>query len=260
MEDGVYYSGMNALRYSSSYARPSDQMLPFDELSTSIAYKDGQLLYTVTPISNFNSINLSGVLGDDIEVKVISTIDAGDTEVQTKILDTKIDSSEYLPKAPQTLLFKLDKYYVQEGGIVPEYRVEITINGAKTSIGNIATGVYVDEGVTDFKIRSGIKDYNNYTPDGWGQIPTAVKAKTKNLNIKVTTTLGDNLDKFKNYNMLLKRHTYMKGRFATIDPTDGQISSLVIRGLILDVSHNTSSIGAQMADTFEYDMNFLEVV
>ena len=236
------------------YVRKLDTFLPFDDRNTSCAKADNIMTYTVASAKHFNSFTLAGVKAEHLNYIVKDTngnvIKCGDIEV-----DAWLDDGHLLEQGTVTLLVGLDT--IAEAGST----IEITLtNDGEVWLGFFSSSISVDSGVTTFSIQNGGEDYNDYTPDAWGNIPEAVKAKTRIFSIVV-------LAKYSEYDKINRLLLSMLGKFITIDGTDSNIvrdsntlDSLTARGIITSVQADTVVKDGDLQDYIEYNLSFLEIV
>jgi len=252
--DGWLIKKLKFVDTTLDYIRQTNYLLPFDVKNTSCAKANDIMTYTASSAKHFNSFTLAGVKAEHLNYIVKDTngnvIKEGDIEV-----DAWLDDGHLLEQGTVTLLVGLDT--IAEAGST----IEITLtNDGEVWLGFFSSSISVDSGVTTFSIQNGGEDYNDYTPDAWGNIPEAVKAKTRIFSIVV-------LAKYSEYDKINRLLLSMLGKFITIDGTDSNIvrdsntlDSLTARGIITSVQADTVVKDGDLQDYIEYNLSFLEIV
>ena len=230
------------------------ELQPFDELNTSYAEAENTMQYKIKSLAKFNSFTLAGVTAKSLTYTVRNSSNEV-IKTDTVAIDCWLDPDHSLEQGSTTLLISVGEMVTINGTI----KIELTNDGT-VYLGSFFTNLSIDEGATQFDIKPSIRDYNDYTPDSWGQIPEAVKAKVKSGTFNVIVPYSD-------FNYTYLRHKHYQGSFVTIDPTDASIetneftlNSMTMRGLILSVTPEILMDDDRPSKYYKYSMNFLEVV
>ncbi len=232
----------------------SDPYKPFNEMNTSYATAVNTMTYVVTATSSFNAFTLAGVTASSLTYTVKDNL--GTTvKTDTLVIDCTLDEEGLLPLGEVTLLITIGET-LDVGGTIEIY---LTLNGT-VKLGSFTTNIAIDEGVTELSIKAALRDYNDYTPNAWGEIAEGVKAVTRTFDITVLVPYAD-------FDKTYRRHKSYAGKFITLDGTDATVKennltlySLVARGLITSIGHETLIKNNDMDPYYRYNMSFLEVV
>lgn len=235
-----------------SFISATNDYKPFDEYGTTQAVSSSPMTYTIETDKNFNSFTLVNVVATSLTYTIY---DATDTVVKTETLeiDCLLDDYGLLPQSGVTMMICADE--VVAGGKI---EIELTNDLGDVKLGGFSADIAIDEGLTLFDISTGARDYNDYTPDAWGNIPEGVKARTKTFTINVKVP-------YSKFDRTYRRHLSYLGKFITIDGTDAlrdandlTLYSLVAKGLITAISHKTEVKNGEMDRYYSYNMTFLE--
>lgn len=234
--------------------RPINPFLPFDGMNTSCATAANIMTYTVKAIHKFNSFTLAGVTAESLTYTVKDSLGAT-VKTDTVVLDCTLDHDGLLPQDSATILVSVGQMVEADGTI------QITLtNTGEVKLGSFTTNIAIDEGVTELTIKASLRDYNDYTPDSWGNIEEGVKAVTRKFDITVLVPYAD-------FDKTYRRHKSYAGKFITLDGTDATLLqnsltlySLVARGIITSIGHETITKDKNMNPFYKYSMSFLEVV
>ena len=235
-----------------SFISATNDYKPFDEYGTTQAVSSSPMNYTIETDENFNSFTLVNVVATSLTYTIY---DATNTVVKTDTveIDCLLDDDGLLPQGGVTMMECADT--VVAGGKI---EIELTNTLGDVKLGGFSANIAVDEGMTLFDIQTGARDYNDYTPDAWGNIPEGVKARTKTFSINVKVP-------YAKFDRTYRRHLSYLGRFITIDSTDAlknsndfTLYSLVAKGLITGISHKTEVKNGELEKYYSYNLTFLE--
>lgn len=263
LDEAIEYITLTDYQFS-TVAKPSDMegfgyisatndYKPFDKYGTTQATSSSPMTYSTSTAESFNSFSLVNVVATSLTYTIKDTTDTV-IKTATVAIDCTVDDNGLLPQVGVTLL--IDAGQTVAGGTID---IELTNSLGDVKLGGLNANISIDEGLTLFDISTGARDYNDYTPDAWGNIPEGVKAKTKTftINVKVPYTKFD-----KTY----RRHLSYLGNFITIDGTDASLApnastlySLVAKGLITSISHKTEVKNDRLDKYYSYNLTFLEI-
>jgi alpha-tubulin suppressor-like RCC1 family protein len=181
---------------------------PFDGQNITPAISTSPMTYKIKGTEEFNAFTLAKVLATSITYK-FRLSDTTLVKEETIAIDGKRDENGILSNYPTTVV-----YYADEQMPI-DSTVEITLTNSE---GNVELGDFIlnnaiDSGFTNLTFSHGIIDYNDYTPDAWGNIPEAVKA--------IVTTFKVTLDfPLSNYDYAVSFNESISGKNVTIDASD----------------------------------------
>lgn len=158
-----------------------NELKPFDGQNITPAIFTSPMTYTVKGTEVFNAFTLAKVLADSVTYTFKNSVGAT-IKTETIAIDTKRDTLGILSAYPTTVVYYADEQVEADG------TVEITLT---RTIGNIELGSFtfnnmIDIGLSNLDFKNKPKDYNDYTPDEWGNVPESVKA--------IVTTFSGTLD------------------------------------------------------------------
>lgn len=198
--------------------------------------------YIIKSIETFNSFALAKVLCDTVTYTFFDKNDAL-VKTGTRSVDCKRDKDGVLSRYPTTVIFYADAQ-IEEGGYV-----EVSLSNA-SGTGEIELGDFilcntVDFGFTDLSFTHGIKDYNDYTPDAWGNIATGTKAIVTTFNITMDFML-------ENYDYMVSLNESIAGKNVIIDACDsgGELADgeTIFGSLVRRVRVQSPSIKTKITD------------
>ena len=252
--DTSVYLALPTKLVSYYYISPIRDQLLIDKNNTTIVTAAGDMSVSFYPTADFNSITLAEMVSEYF-FYVIHLKDGTQIQSGNIYIDCDVDADGILGKKPVTKLIKLDRIYTLAE--IDYIQVQLRFNQStyyETSLGYVGVGMAVSEGLTEYNITASLKDYNNYTPDAWGEIAESVKPIRRTFSISVVVPFAD-------FDKTYRRHLAMKGKIITLDGTDGVLDSLTARGIITDISHATMATNGRDIDSqYKYKMTFLEVV
>lgn len=245
-----------SLAYSLSLIGVINPLKPFDGEGISPATHDGtvsDMQYVLKGTEVFNAFTVAKVLASSITYTF--TLPVGDPEyalwldgaqvasggngivkTATSTIDCKRDSKGLLSDYPTSRVFYADKQMPVDSTVT----ISIAYGGT-ISLGDLTFNNAIKDTLTNLDFGHGIQDYNDYTPDPWGKIPEAVKAKVTMFNITMDVLL-------ENYDYAVSFHESIAGKNVMIDasdskgqPRDGKriFSSLIRRVRITNVTSNS---------------------
>ena len=237
-----------------SKIRPINQLLPFDDMNTSYSTATNTMTYTIKALQSFNSFTLAGVTADSLIYTIKDSL-AVVVKTDTIVLDCDLDDDGLLPQGEITKLIAAGET-VEENGTI---EISLTSTG-EVKLGAFMTNIAIDEGATEMLIKAGFRDTNSYAEDPWGYIEEGVKPITRKFDITVIV-------EYSKFDKTYRRHKSFLGKFITLDGTDATLTengltlhSLVARGLIISVGHETLTKDNDMKPYYKYNMSFLEIV
>jgi len=184
-----------------------NELKPFDGQNITPAISSSPMTYKITGTEEFNSFTLAKVLATSVTYKF--RLSGGSLiKEETIAIDCKRDENGTLALYPTTVV-----YYA--GQQMPEgSTVEISLTHSDDiELGDFTLNNSIDAGFTNLSFSHGIKDYNDYTPDAWGNIPESVKA--------IVTTFKVTLDfPLTNYDYIVSFNESIAGKNVTIDASD----------------------------------------
>jgi len=210
--------GFNYIRYTNPYR-------PFDGTNITPAIFTSPMTYTVKGLEEFNSFTLAKVLASSITYSF--TLPSGDdnyalwldgaevgsggngiVKVNTASINCDRDGDGVLSKYPTTVAFYADYQMPTDS------TVEISLtHDENISLGDFTLNNSITGGFTNLDFTHGIQDFNDYTPDAWGNIPESVKAIVTKFNVTVDIYL-------ENYDHCVSFNESIAGKFVTIDASD----------------------------------------
>ncbi|MFT7880717.1 MAG: hypothetical protein ABXS91_10025 [Sulfurimonas sp.] len=211
-------NGFNKIGYSNPYR-------PFDSANITPAIFASPMNYTVKGLESFNSFTLAKVLasyviysftlptGDpnyDLWLDGVEVASGGNGIVKTDRvnIDCRRDAGGILSKYPTTVIFYAD-HQMPIGSTVT---ISLT-HDENVSLGDFPLNNSIAGGFTDMQFTHGIQDFNDYTPDAWGNIPESTKAIVTKFNITVDIYL-------ENYDHCVSLNESIAGKYVTIDGSD----------------------------------------
>jgi alpha-tubulin suppressor-like RCC1 family protein len=232
-----------------------NELKPFDDQNITPAISSSPMTYKITGTEEFNSFTLAKVLASSITYIFKNSL--GSTiKTETIDIDCKRDENGTLSLYSTTVIY----YAGQQMEIGSTVEISLA-HSDDIELGDFTLNNTISLGFSNLNFRHKVKDYNDYTPDSWGNIPPAIKAKV--------TTFTGSLD------IYLSRYDYavnfiesITGKNITIDfsDSDGAVadgittfSSLTRRG------RATFDTGAIVKDGGLYKMansklSFVEIV
>ena len=218
------------------YVSSTNPYRPFDGQNITPAISSSPMTYTVKGLEEFNSFTLAKVLATSVTYTFKDSLGAT-VKTDTQVIDCKRDTNGTLSLYPTTVVFYADEQMEANS------TVEITLSNSSgdVELGDFTLNNSIDAGFTNLSFRHGIKDYNNYTPDAFGQIPEGNKA--------IVTTFDITLDIYlTNYDYAVSFNESISGKNVTIDASDSNgavadgeniFQSLTRRVRVTNVSANS---------------------
>ena len=285
-EDGqILQSG--GLRYSVStigepsssffnlvYVSETNPYLPFDGTNITPAIFTSPMNYVVKGLEEFNSFTLAKVLASSITYSF--TLPLGDAtydqwldgvevanggngivKLETIAIDCKRDRNSILSLYPTTVVYYAGRQMPSESTV----SIELTHDN-DIQLGDFTFNNSINAGLTKLNFTHSIQDYNDYTPDAFGQIPKAIKAIVTKFNITVDVLL-------ENYDDTVSFDESIAGKNVTIDGSDsgGEVSdsltvfrSLTRRVRITNVSSKPAVKDGELWRMAGVTMTALEIV
>ena len=194
------------------------------------------MTYTIKGTEPFNSFALSKVLATSITYTFKDSLGAT-VKTDTVAIDCKRDENGTLSLYPTTVVY----YAGQEMETNSTVEISLTNTEGDVELGDFTLNNTIDAGFTNLSFKHGIKDYNNYTPDAFGNIPEGNKA--------IVTTFDITLDIYlSNYDYAVSFNESISGKNVIIDASDSNgavadgitiFSSLTRRVRITGISTNS---------------------
>ena len=208
---------------------------PFDGQNITPAISSSPMTYTITGTEEFNAFTLAKVLATSVTYTFKNSLGAT-IKTDTVSIDVSRDENGTLSDYPTTVIYYADQQ-MEIGSTV-----EITLTYTDDiELGDFTLNNTIDSGFTNLAFSHGIKDFNNYTPDAWGNIPEAVKA--------IVTTFSVTMDfPLTNYDYTVSFNESISGKNVTIDASDSNgavadgatiFGSLTRRVRVTNVSANS---------------------
>lgn len=181
---------------------------PFDGQNITPAISSSPMTYKITGTEEFNAFTLAKVLATSVTYTFRDETTAI-IKTATVAIDCKRDTNGILSLYPTTVVYYAD----QQMPIGSTVEITITNTEGNVELGDFPLNNTIDSGYTDLTFSHGIIDYNEYTPDAWGNIPEAVKA--------IVTTFKVTLDfPLSNYDYAVSFNESISGKNVTIDASD----------------------------------------
>lgn len=243
------------LEHTLTYSRELNQVKPFDGTNITPATHDGSISdmqYVVRGTEEFNSFTLSKVLASSLTYTF--TLPIGDAEydlwlngvpvanggngvvkTDTVVVDCSRDKNGILSDYPTT------KFYSADRQMPINSTVTISLSyGSIIKLGDFTINNSVSDGLTNLQFGHAIQDYNEYSPDAWGNIPEGKKPVVTKFNITMDVDIDD-------YDSMVSFHESIVRNFVTVDGSDSStamagsrvFNSLTRRVLITNVTSNT---------------------
>ena len=185
----------------------TNPLKPFDNQNITPAISSSPMTYTITGTEEFNAFTLAKVLATSITY-TFALADTTVIKTATTAIDVKRDADGILSDYPTTVTF----YAGQQMPAGSAVSIELTYS-ADVELGDFTLNNMIDSGFTKLSFSHGIQDYNNYTPDAWGQIAESVKAIVTTFNINIDVPLT-------NYDYAVSFNESIAGKNVTIDASD----------------------------------------
>lgn len=247
---------------------------PFDGTNITPAVSSSPMEYTVTGTDEFNSFTLAKVLASSITYAFIlpdtdpnyslwldgtGVLSGGNGIVKTATspIDCKRDANGILSYYPTTRVF-------YAGMQMPiGSMVEITIsNTGDVSLGDFTLNNAIRDSLTNLNFSHGIQDYNDYTPDAFGNISQGTKPKVTLFNITLDILLS-------NYDYAVSFNESIAGKNVMIDASDSNgadadgatiFSSLTRRVRVTNVTANSIVKDGELYRLAGVTISALEVI
>ena len=260
-----------------TYIGKVNQYKPFDDANITPAVFTSPMEYIVTSSDEFNAFTLAKVLASSITYSFIwdatdedeyekwnngvytanGTGGNGITKMATVDIDCKRDAVGRFSLYPTTVI-----YYA--GIQMPSNStIEITLTHTDDiELGDFTVNNTMTGGFTNMDFSHTIKDFNDYTPDAWGNVPQGNKAVVTKFNVTVDILL-------ENYDHVVSLHESLIRKFITIDASDsitGAVdsksifASLIRRVRIVSVSHSTNVKGDDLGKMATVTLGVQEIV
>jgi len=184
-----------------------NELKPFDDQNITPAISSSPMTYKITGTEEFNAFTLAKVLASSVSY---TFKDSGGSPVKSATVDIDCtrDKDGILSKYPTTVVF----YAGQQ--MEANSTVEITLtHDEDIELGDFPLNNMIDAGFTNLSFSHGIQDFNDYTPDPWGQIPESVKAIVTTFNISMDVLMT-------NYDYAVSFNESIAGKNVTIDASD----------------------------------------
>jgi len=204
--DGTLYDDENHVSGIWENRRASAPSSLTDTLNITQSEHDNEILISASPTHKINAIAVSNVTASSIYWEILDdgdVIDSGEVGV-----DCWLDADHLLPQGGTTVLIPLGRM------ISTDYVINITItNNGTVRVGNISGCITVDDGVTGYDLSISTINFNDHTPDPWGNIELGRKAVVTKL---AYTVRGD----AKLLSQSHRRHKSMEEKIVIVDATD----------------------------------------
>lgn len=173
-----------------------------------------------SPVGQFDTIAMAGIIAGDIEVTFISP--DGSTEL------AKIES--YVPRNDRDIDKTLDPYpttvilYSTADNAMPAgSHVEIIFKGGIINIGSIALGLGVNAGFTNLEFSTKFKDWSPKEVDQWGNVTYITNDKSGNtVDVKTLTWNGTVDIPITNFDMITRLMTSLGASTVIINGSDAK--------------------------------------
>jgi alpha-tubulin suppressor-like RCC1 family protein len=208
-----------------------NELKPFDGQNIVPAIFASPMTYTITATEAFNAFTLAKVLADSVTYTFKNSVGAIIKGPITATIDTKRDINGILSAYPTTVVYYADEQ-IEAGGTV---EISLTRASGNIELGQFPLNNMIDIGFSNLDFKNKPKDYNDYTPDEWGNVPESVKAIVTTFSGTLDITL-DSLD------YVVSFSESISGKNVTIDFSDSNgavangtsiFSTLIRRGRAL---------------------------
>jgi len=216
-----------------------NELKPFDSQNITPAISESPMTYKIEGTEEFNSFTLAKVLA----TSVTYTFRLEDTtliKTETIAIDCKRDENGTLALYPTTVIF----YAGQQMPIGSTIEISLT-HSDDIELGDFTLNNSINAGFTNLSFTHKIKDFNNYTPDAWGNIAESVKAIVTTFNITIDFELT-------NYDHMVSFVESISGKNVTIDGSDsnGAVADgkTIFGSLVRRVRVTSPSISSKVKD------------
>ena len=213
-----------------------NELKPFDGQNITPAISSSPMTYKITSTEEFNAFTLAKVLATSVTYTFRDEF-AALVKTETIAIDCKRDENGTLSLYPTTVIYYAD----QQMPIGSTVEISIANTEGDVELGDFVLNNTIDYGFTNLTFTHRIKDFNDYTPDAWGNIPEAVKAIVTNFDVTMDFPLS-------NYDHTVSFNESISGKNVTIDASDSNgavadgesvFNSLTRRVRVTNVSSNS---------------------
>ncbi len=251
-----------------------NQYKPFDGSNITPAVFSSSMSYTISGEDEFNAFTLAKVLASSVTYAF--TLPSGDSnyglwlngvevasggngivKTDTTDIDCKRDPNGVLSLYPTTII-KYADYQMPEGSTV-----DMTLTHTDDiSLGDFTLNNSVCSTFTQLGFSHGMQDFNDYTPDPWGNIPERTKGIVSSFVITCDLYLSS-------YDYAISFLESIKGTFVAIDGSDigndspngeTKFSSLTKRVMVTNASPAPIVIGDKLDIMAGVKLSVQEVV
>lgn len=213
--------------YIVTYISPLNQHKLLDGTNNTPSISISPMTYVFKGTEEFNSFTLAKVLASsliytftlpigDVNYALwldgVSVLSGGNGIVKTDtvLIDCKRDKDGVLSLYPTTVPFYAD----QQMPIDSTVEIELT-HDSDVKLGDFTLNNSVSDGMTKLVFSHGIQDWNDYTPNVWGNIPEGIKAVVTKFNITMLVDIH-------NYDYLVSFHESLVRKFVMVDGSDSE--------------------------------------
>ena len=184
-----------------------NELKPFDGQNITPAISSSTMTYTITGTEEFNAFTLAKVLATSVTYTFRDEL-ANIVKTATSTINLKRDENGILSDYPTTVVFYAD----QQMPIGSTVEISLTYSD-DIELGDFTLNNMVDSGFTNLAFSHGIQDFNDYTPDAWGNIPESIKAIVTTFQVSMDVPLT-------NYDYAVSFNESIAGKNVTIDASD----------------------------------------
>ena len=144
--------------------RPSNRHAPLDDKHYSVAKSTDSMTYRVDVLGRFDTLSLSGIIGDTVDVTFRDSAGATVDTITGYVIDNSRDVGNVLSDYKTTSILYSD-VIVEAGG-----SVEFTVHGTLVELGSIMCGLKVNAGFTNLAFSNSFLDHSPKNVDSWGNV------------------------------------------------------------------------------------------
>lgn len=214
----------------------------FDGQNITPSIYTSPMTYTISSNDDFNSFVLAKVLADSLTYTFYDSLD-NVIKTETVSIDCKRDDAGLYKKYPTTVMMYADEQ-IEAGGYVS---IELTKTDGDIELGDFTLNNAIDIGFTNLSFSHGIKDFNNYTPDAFGIIPSSNKAVVTTFKITVDIPIT-------NYDYMVSLNESISGKNIAIDGSDSKGQSIDSRNVFASMIRRVRVTSVEIASKIKDSM------
>ena len=233
-----------------------NQYKPFDGANATPAVFGSPMRYTIKGLENFNAFALARVLASQVTY-TFKLPDGTIVKTATATLNCKCDPDGIIKTYPTSRAFYAGRL------MPPNSTVEIELIHTDTiQLGDFTLNTVIRGGFTRPAFSYNFIDFNDNTPNPWGQIPQGNKPVVLKYNITIAMYIWNNDEYVSFLQSILQKFIIIDGSDSDGRDPDGEtvLGSLIRRVKVSSVDGESTVVNNRLGKTIEIKLSVQEIV